>query len=60
MTPTLTWKVWGDGTAALYEGNEEGAKAYVVSHPDRAKLYIEDPDGREFEEDVRTGVWRRT
>jgi hypothetical protein len=50
----MSWKVWGDPSAPVFEGTEEESKA----SPDRDSLYVEDESGNEYEEDRSTGSWR--
>jgi|tagenome__1003787_1003787.scaffolds.fasta_scaffold20275425_2 hypothetical protein len=54
----MSWKVWGDPSAPVFEGTEEESKAFVVGSPDRDSLYVEDESGNEYEEDRSTGSWR--
>jgi hypothetical protein len=52
------WIVWGDSSDPMTSGTEEEVKAYVKDSPVRASLYLQAPDGREFEEDRSKGGWR--
>jgi hypothetical protein len=52
------WKVYRDGNDKPHLlGPEEAVKGIVLASIDRDELYIEDPDGKAYEEDRSTGKW---